>query len=87
MRINGVNMIKNLWERFVIWGYVRTGLQMGDASSYGFMGKNYGPDYKKKHQKWLNWYKKLGYIPIPNHIWQGAGGYGDPYEHLLKISN
>lgn len=56
-------LIKNLWEKFVIHNYVSAGLQWGDATSYlPILGEAYG--YDKMEKRLYDWeikYRRLGY--------------------------
>lgn len=81
------NIINKLWLRLVVVRYIHTGLAMGDDFSYGFMGEGYGPDYEKRHRRWERRYNALGFKSIPDDVWQLAGGYGEPYEHLLMVND
>jgi hypothetical protein len=78
-------MIKNLWEKFVVWRYIKSGLCMGDMHSYSYMGESVGPDWDKIHAKWKARYIKLGYHPLTNEQWQLAGGYGEEYKTYIRI--
>lgn len=79
-------ILKNLWERFVIYKYVSIGLHWGDLDSYLFMGEPYGYDSAcKSLDFWESKYEKLGYVPIDREVWVGAGGYGKEYKPYLKM--
>ncbi len=84
-----MKLFNKLWERFVVWGYERTGLNMGDVASYGYMSQigflYAGPDWEMRHRKWRSWYCDLGYKIIDDETWMLAGGYGKPYKHLLRV--
>lgn len=76
----------NLWEKYVIHKYVKTGLHWGDLTSYTFLGEPEGYIYLCKDlEYWEAEYKKLGYIPLDRRRWVDAGGYGKDYQSLLKI--
>lgn len=76
-------MIKKLYEKFVVWGYVRFGMIYGDAVSYLY--------YNDSDEKWFNFFEsryiKLGYIPIKFDEFVIAGGYvGESHlRTLLRI--
>ena len=72
-------------DRFVIWRYCEAGLTWGDADSYSFMGD---PDpcglLNFRLVRWELIYRGLGYKPLERRDWTSAGGYGKPFEHLLR---
>ena len=75
-------MLDRLWERVVVWFYVRRGLLYGDYSSYWFMGPM--PDgVEKSFRKWERRYIALGYLPIPDDDWEGFGG---GRKHLRELA-
>ena len=64
-------MIKRLYEKFVIWGYVRFGMAYGDAVSYMC--------YNDSDEQIFTFFEKkyvaLGYSPIAFTEFVTAGGY------------
>lgn len=68
------NILKKLYEKFILWGYVRYGLYYGDELSYSFMG-----DCVNSVERYYNFFHKrycqLGYEPISLDDWIIAGGY------------
>lgn len=76
------NLFQELKEAVIVNRYVYYGLITGDIHSYSYLG------CKNSYEGWFNFWERkyiaLGYIPLSNHDWQLAGGYGAPYEHLLR---
>lgn len=81
-----IKFFHNLYERYIIWRYVRAGLMWGEADGYVLIaGECVG--YESRERKFHYWeekYKKLGYMPLSEWQWEESGGYGVPFEHLLK---
>lgn len=82
-----VKLIKCLWCRIVVDRYISAGLSWGYAHSfYPACGPCIGYKHMlRKLRKWQRRYKALGYTPIPLEKWVLAGGWGEPYEHLLFL--
>jgi hypothetical protein len=81
-----INLLKRLWEDFIVSRYVSIGLQWGDAESYSFMGECVG--YKslcKALEKLETQYANLGYKVVDRKTWVLAGGYGKEYESKLRV--
>ena len=81
------SIVNRLWEWWVIKNYTSAGLQWGDAQSYyGIMGPCVG--YRSMVNRLIKWqarYERLGFSPVPHDAWVSAGGYGKPFEHLMRI--
>lgn len=79
------SLFQELKEAVIVNRYTYYGLITGDIDSYAYMGEAVGT---KWYEWWFNFWERkyvaLGYIPLSNHDWQLAGGYGAPYEHLLR---
>lgn len=79
------SLFQELKEAIIVKRYTYHGLIVGDFDSYSFMGDPVGTNW---HERWLHFWERkyiaLGYVPLSNHDWQLAGGYGAPYEHLLR---
>lgn len=81
--------MKSLWqelkEAVIVNRYTDAGLSYGDFTSYDYLQE--APD-GNWYQRWFNYWERkyiaLGYIPLSMHDWVLAGGYGAPYEHLLR---
>ena len=79
------SLFQELKEAIIVNRYTYYGLIVGDIDSYSYMGEVVGASW---YNRWFNFWERkyiaLGYIPLSNHDWQLAGGYGAPYEHLLR---
>ncbi len=66
-----MKIFSELYEKFIIWGYVRYGMIYGDAVSYMC--------YSDSDERWFTFFEKryvdLGYESIPFDEFVTAGGY------------
>ena len=64
-------MIKSLYEKFIVAGYVDYGMIYGDIASYACAPGIYYHAFKFFEKRYI----KLGYKPIPFDEFITAGGY------------
>ena len=83
-----MNWLSNLKERVIVNRYIHYGLICGDVWSYiPHGGTGHAGYFERMFEFWEKQYIKLGYKPLEYNDLQLAGGYGAPYEHLLRIKN
>lgn len=75
--------MKNLYEKFIIWGYIKYGMMYGDSVSYSFLG-DCGDPGKARYKWFRDRYQNLGYKIVPFDEFVVAGGYRGR-KHLTKF--
>lgn len=76
-------LVKMFTDKQVEKRYVAAGATVGDALSYGYMGKCVGFDsFVKKFNRWEKEYARRGYKTITCEDFEKYGGYGIPLKGL-----
>lgn len=76
-------LVKMFTDKQVEKRYVAAGATVGDALSYGFMGKCVGFDsFVKKWNRWEKEYARRGYRTIIIDAFVSYGGYGKSLKGL-----